>query len=238
MSSLRGLPVTSLLENYRMKLVDWFTSRLNEGRHLEKKKSTVMKSIRQQLCENQTKSIRMKVSLSTKQEVIIGEVCDGTSRYIVDVNNWTCTCNGWQRDGFPCSHGLAVAREVGHRPVDCTDKVFLVQNFIETYATPIMPMKQRTDWVKAINPESLPLPPLVKKSVGRPRRKRVDVFRKKRVRKEKEDDETIENMMSDDRWLLGDIIDEEMLDDSLSDEDDQIWQDEDEYSSSGCEEEV
>ncbi|KAL0209239.1 hypothetical protein RCL1_003497 [Eukaryota sp. TZLM3-RCL] len=233
MGSLRGLPIIHLEERYKGKLQEWINERREMGLRWKKENLIIVKAIREQVQNNQKKSGSLKVVITNSEERRVAEVVDGVYSSAVNLDERTCTCKNWERNGFPCPHGCAVYKQIGEGILCGIEKVYLVTTFIETYSNGITPIKQKTDWRSSAEGDLVPLPPVVKKAAGRPRRKRVDVFKAKRKRlgQHVDDINSLRNVPNDDRWLLGEIIEAD-FDDAISDSEDENWKFGDVFESS------
>ncbi|XP_010412982.1 PREDICTED: uncharacterized protein LOC104699365 [Camelina sativa] len=66
-------------------------------------------------------------------------------RYFVDLQNKSCTCNGFQKLMIPCSHALAAARVNGLYVPSLVGKMYYVTVFGDTYAELIYPVPNQGD---------------------------------------------------------------------------------------------
>ncbi|WVZ74436.1 LOW QUALITY PROTEIN: hypothetical protein U9M48_022615 [Paspalum notatum var. saurae] len=96
-----------------------------------------------------------------------------TWRHSVDLDNRTCTCNKWQITGLPCTHALSFINSLRNRSVeDYVDDYYSVAKFKKVYEGVVMPMTDRTQWPRVDMGFKL-WPPLLKRSAGRPRTRRI-----------------------------------------------------------------
>ncbi|WVZ88391.1 hypothetical protein U9M48_034918 [Paspalum notatum var. saurae] len=94
-------------------------------------------------------------------------------RHSVDLDNRTCTCNKWQITGLPCTHALSFINSLRNRSVeDYVDDYYSVAKFKKVYEGVVMPMTDRTQWPRVDMGFKL-WPPLLKRSAGRPRTRRI-----------------------------------------------------------------
>ena len=100
----------------------------------------------------------------------------GESVDIVDIDNWDCSCKGWQLTGVPCCHAIAVFECVGRSPYDYCSRYFTVENYRLTYAESIHPVPNVDK--PPVQGESTSLvmvtPPPTKRPPGRPKMKQVE----------------------------------------------------------------
>jgi hypothetical protein len=96
-----------------------------------------------------------------------------TWRHTVDLENRTCSCRRWQITGLPCTHALCLINATRNRDVDdFVDEYYSVDMFKRAYEGVVMPMTGRSQWPK-VNMGFKLWPPLLKRSAGRPRSRRI-----------------------------------------------------------------
>jgi len=101
-------------------------------------------------------------------------VYEGAIRYIVCLERKTCSCGRFQHDEIPCAHAMAVLKKKNIKDVHpyCSD-YYKHDALTNTYALPIEPMPDKSDWIAPESVlEEVVLPPRYKKMPGRPRKKR------------------------------------------------------------------
>ncbi|WMV27025.1 hypothetical protein MTR67_020410, partial [Solanum verrucosum] len=95
-------------------------------------------------------------------------------RYIVCLERKTCSCGRFQHDEIPCTHAMVVLKKRNIKDVHpyCSD-YYKHDALTNTYAVPIEPMPDKSDWIapKCVL-EEVVLPPRYKKIPGRPRKNR------------------------------------------------------------------
>ncbi|XP_015159635.1 uncharacterized protein [Solanum tuberosum] len=134
-------------------------------------KETLGRRFEEILIINASKCAKMKVVASSEY---IFAVYEGGIRYIVSLERKTCSCGRFQHDEIPCAHAMAVLKKRNIKDVHpyCSDycKHDALTN---TYAVPIEPMLDKSDWIapKCVL-EEVVLPPRYKKMPGRPGKKR------------------------------------------------------------------
>ncbi|KAJ1406287.1 Zinc finger, PMZ-type [Sesbania bispinosa] len=90
---------------------------------------------------------------------------------VVNLIERTCTCTEWQMTGIPCSHVVAAILDERGRPENYVDEIFSKETFLKAYDWHIHPMPGEEDWHECNYDEILP--PNVKISPGRPKKKRI-----------------------------------------------------------------
>ncbi|XP_015163822.1 uncharacterized protein [Solanum tuberosum] len=101
-------------------------------------------------------------------------VYEGAIRYIVCLERKTCSCGRFQHDEIPCAHAMTVLKKKYIKDVHpyCSD-YYKHDALTNTYALPIEPMPDKSDWIAPESVlEEVVLPPRYKKMPGRPRKKR------------------------------------------------------------------
>ncbi|KAL0378604.1 UNVERIFIED_CONTAM: hypothetical protein Sradi_3165900 [Sesamum radiatum] len=79
------------------------------------------------------------------------------SRYVVNLQNHTCTCRKWDLTGIPCNHGMSAICSQSLEPEDFVNPCYTVATFIEVYKHAILPVNGPKLWEKTgLIP---PLPP-------------------------------------------------------------------------------
>ncbi|KAL0231170.1 hypothetical protein GEMRC1_010575 [Eukaryota sp. GEM-RC1] len=180
--SLGGLSIIPLLENFRRKLADWFTDRLEKGRSMQAMRQVVVPAIKGKLMENQKLGLTLSVSLRHNLECVIAEVDSGSEVHLVCIDERQCSCLEWQRTGYPCAHALAAYHKCQIAPIKGVEQVYHVENYVRTYSQSIMPIPSKNQWQDVAHFPK-PTPPDVKKRCGRPRRLRAKPLKKTIVKR-------------------------------------------------------
>ncbi|KAH0709100.1 hypothetical protein KY284_010527 [Solanum tuberosum] len=134
-------------------------------------KETLGRRFEEILIINASKCVKMKVVASSEY---IFAVYEGAIRYIVCLERKTCSCGRFQHDEIPCAHAMAVLKKKNIKDVHpyCSD-YYKHDALTNTYALPIEPMPDKSDWIAPESVlEEVVLPPRYKKMPGRPRKKR------------------------------------------------------------------
>ncbi|XP_021762538.1 uncharacterized protein LOC110727279 [Chenopodium quinoa] len=98
------------------------------------------------------------------------EVKDGKSMLHVSLNRKTCLCGAWQISGLPCKHAIRAILAAGLNLHQFCSTWFSVQNYKQAYANPIHSVPN-FDHCPEIDMPTI-LPPVMKRSIGRPSRQR------------------------------------------------------------------
>ncbi|KAH0766133.1 hypothetical protein KY285_002004 [Solanum tuberosum] len=104
----------------------------------------------------------MKVVASSEY---IFAVYESAIRYIVCLERKTCSCGRFQHDEIPCAHAMVVLMKKNIKDVHpyCSD-YYKHDALTNTYALPIEPMPDKSDWIAPEYVlEKVVLPPRYKK---------------------------------------------------------------------------
>lgn len=105
----------------------------------------------------------------------IAELCarGGSSfRFVVNLEQRTCTCRAWQVSGLPCKHALAYITSIrGEKIEDHVDNYYSVQKFRSAYEGIIPAIPDKSMWPKSDHGFFMH-PPLLKSTAGRRRQTR------------------------------------------------------------------
>ncbi|XP_060182981.1 uncharacterized protein LOC132612927 [Lycium barbarum] len=90
------------------------------------------------------------------------------NKFIVNLNNKTCTCRSWMLKGIPYCHAIAVLHFRKLEPIDYVADCYTKDTYLKTYNSFIQPVTNMAMWPKSTNPPVLP--PEIKKLPCRPRK--------------------------------------------------------------------
>ncbi|KAH0655229.1 hypothetical protein KY285_030111 [Solanum tuberosum] len=164
----RQLPIIDFLEEVRILFGTWNCKNREIASYTKETLGRIFEEI---LIINASKCVKMKVVASSEY---IFAVYEGAIRYIVCLERKTCSCGRFQHDEIPCAHAMAVLKKKNIKDVHpyCSDYYKHVA-LTNTYALPIEPMPDKSDWIAPESVlEEVVLPPRYKKMPGRPRKKR------------------------------------------------------------------
>ncbi|KAH0655065.1 hypothetical protein KY285_029947 [Solanum tuberosum] len=157
----RQLPIIDFLEEVRILFGTWNCKNREIASYT---KETLGRRFEEILIINASKCVKMKVVASSEY---IFAVYEGAIRYIVCLERKTCSCGRFQ-------HAMAVLKKKNIKDVHpyCYD-YYKHDALTNTYALPIEPMPDKSDWIAPeFVLEEVVLPPRYKKMPGRPRKKR------------------------------------------------------------------
>ncbi|KAL8151930.1 hypothetical protein V2J09_021738 [Rumex salicifolius] len=106
----------------------------------------------------------------------IFNVIDGQSCFPVDMDNWICSCKGWQLNGLPCCHAVTVIEYIDRDPYDFCSRNFTIDSYRLTYTESIYPVPnvERLCAPSAEQSAVTVTPPSNKRPPGRPKQKHVE----------------------------------------------------------------
>jgi hypothetical protein len=82
----------------------------------------------------------------------------------------TCSCRYWQVSGIPCQHACVALFKMLEEPNNYINMCFSLETYKKTYQHVLQPVEHESAW--PISPNPKPLPPRVKKMLGRPKKNR------------------------------------------------------------------
>ena len=93
-------------------------------------------------------------------------------RFVVNLQDMTCSCRKWQVSGIPCKHALAFITSLSDSPLqNYVDLYYSVEKFRLAYSQPIPAMPDKSQWPKSTH-EFFTHPPLLKTIAGRTKTER------------------------------------------------------------------
>ncbi|KAL0423428.1 UNVERIFIED_CONTAM: hypothetical protein Sradi_0877600 [Sesamum radiatum] len=158
----REKPILTMLEWIR----EFIMTRLSDNRHRARKKwsgKTICPRIRKIVEKNIDKAADCIPIKSDDWNYDISSY--DSSRYVVNLQQHTCTCRKWDLTGIPCNHGMSAICSQSLEPEDFVNPCYSVETFLEEYKHAILPVNGPQLWIKpALVP---PLPPNFGRRSGR-----------------------------------------------------------------------
>ena len=94
-------------------------------------------------------------------------------RFVVNLQERTCSCRAWQVFGLPCKHVIAFITAIpGEKIEDHVDSYYSVESFRAAYDGRIPAIPNKSMWPKAEHGFFMH-PPLLKPTAGRRRQKKI-----------------------------------------------------------------
>ncbi|XP_060212825.1 uncharacterized protein LOC132640311 isoform X1 [Lycium barbarum] len=167
-SDVSELPITQMVDALRGKMMELnYTRRVDSSQWLTR----LTPSMEEKLQNETSKAISLQVLHSYESTFEVhGEAVD-----IVDIDNWDCSCKGWQLCGLPCCHAIAIFECLGRSAYDYCSRYFTTESYHLTYSESINPIPLLEKPVKTeVDMEIMVSPPPTKRPPGRPKMKQPD----------------------------------------------------------------
>ncbi|XP_074319857.1 uncharacterized protein LOC141656735 [Silene latifolia] len=167
-SEAHELPITQMVDVIRAKIMELIYTRRSESKEWL---TRLTPSTEEKLEKENLKVRPLQVLLSGGS---IFEVRGDTAE-IVDIDNWDCSCKGWQLSGIPCCHAIAVVGCIGRSSYEYCSRYFTVEWYKLTYAETLNPVLTiATPLQNDSSPSVVTVtPPPTRRPPGRPAKKRI-----------------------------------------------------------------
>jgi SWIM zinc finger len=168
---IKGLHVVDLLDQIRQMLMHKFNLRRTVG---DKHDCLILPNIAKRLNVASRNFSNVKVTQGGNYTEVNGNDLVGNPwRHIMDLDAQQCSCREWQLTGIPCVHVVAFIYKLRrHRMEDYVHEYYSLDKFRAAYAGRIPALTNKSKWVNVDLGYKM-LPPLMKRSAGRPRKERV-----------------------------------------------------------------
>ncbi|KAK4836178.1 hypothetical protein QYF36_019514 [Acer negundo] len=167
-SDANELPITQMVDVIRGKIMELiYTRRADSDQWL----SRITPSMDEKL-EKENLNVRsLQVLLLAGNTFEVG----GETIEVVDLDQWDCSCKGWQLTGIPCCHAIAVIGCIGRNPYDYCSRYFTIESYRLTYSESIHPIP---DFDRPVQNDSSQIavtvtPPPTRRPPGRPSTKKI-----------------------------------------------------------------
>lgn len=168
-SEAHELPITQMIDALRGKIMESiYTRRVESNQWMTK------------LTPSKEENLQKETSMARSLQVLLshGSTFEvrGESVDIVDTDHWDCSCKGWQLNGLPCCHAIAVFQCIGRNPYDYCSRYFTVESYRTTYAESIHPVPNVERPIKGESSDAgvVVTPPPTKRPPGRPKVKQAE----------------------------------------------------------------
>ncbi|XP_060217303.1 uncharacterized protein LOC132644715 [Lycium barbarum] len=163
----RELPIFDFLEEVRKMFGRWNYNNRKNGIYTF---TTLGKKFQEMLSINEYLCLRMTAEPSTEY---LYTVYDAGRRFIVNLDNKTCSCRMFQIDEIPCPHAWAVIKKKNLMVDDYCFELFKRHTVVKTYDVAVDPLPDEREWkIPTYISEDVVLPPRYKRPPGRPKKKR------------------------------------------------------------------
>nr|KAJ0200081.1 hypothetical protein LSAT_V11C600339600 [Lactuca sativa] len=95
------------------------------------------------------------------------EVFSGNERYVVDLNQRSCGCKGWQLTDIPCVHAISTISSLNLDVEAFVSNSYTKASFLSSYEYNIHPLNDSSEWPHVEGLLTI-LPPLRRRLLGRP----------------------------------------------------------------------
>ncbi|XP_015874821.2 uncharacterized protein LOC107411697 isoform X2 [Ziziphus jujuba] len=166
-SDAHELPITQMVDVIRGKIMELIYERRADSNQWVTRLTPSM----EEKLEKETQKVRtLQVLLSGGSTFEVR----GDSIEVVDMDNWSCSCRGWQLTSLPCCHAIAVVTCVGRSPYDCCSRYYTTETYRLTYSESVHPIPNMD--VPALQDSSqiavTVTPPPTRRPPGRPTTKK------------------------------------------------------------------
>lgn len=166
-SDAHELPITQMVDVIRGKIMELIYTRRAESNQWLTRLTPSM----EEKLEKETPKVR-----SLQVLLLAGSTFEvrGDSIEVVDIDNGSCSCRGWQLTGLPCCHTIAVIGCISRSPYDYCSRYFTTENYRLTYSESIHPIPNM-DVPMLQDPSQIAvtvIPPPTRRPPGRPTTKK------------------------------------------------------------------
>ncbi|CAI9293998.1 unnamed protein product [Lactuca saligna] len=168
-SDANELPITQMVDTIRSKIMELIYNRRAASNHWLTRLTPVSS---ERLEKESIKVCALQVFNSGEQFEVRGDSIE-----IVDINNYDCSCKGWQITGLPCCHAIAVIGCLGRDPYDYCARYFTVESYRLTYSESVNPIPREEKVMAEGFSQAIVTvtPPPTRRPPGRPPRVYVNV---------------------------------------------------------------
>lgn len=127
---IRDKPIITMLESIRKMVMEWFAT-----------KKEFAKSFAHEICPNIQKLLEKVKEKSNEGYEVLWDGRDTwevehytTRRYIVKLNERSCSCQNWDLTGIPCVHAIAAIYYQRELPENYVDPYFSIDMLKKAYS--------------------------------------------------------------------------------------------------------
>jgi hypothetical protein len=144
----------------------------NERRKISKKLDGLILPHIMKKLNAMTRELNLEVVECSEEVAEVTALGGSGFRFVVNLQERTCSCRQWQVSGLPCKHALAFITSLSDAHIkNYVDSYYSIEKFRAAYAELIPAMPDKSQW-----PESdhgfFMHPPLLKATAGRPKTER------------------------------------------------------------------
>ncbi|XP_038711809.1 uncharacterized protein LOC120006004 [Tripterygium wilfordii] len=162
---VRGLPITTLVEQLRSLIQRWFHERRTKAASIT---SQLCKKVEKKMTKRNERALRMLVEPISHIEFYVR---DGFGDGKVNFPDRTCTCRKFQMQQLQCVHALAACRFRNVTVHSLCSRYYTNEAIMVAYAEPIYTVSLENQ--RIASRDRVLLPPDTRRSGGRPRERRI-----------------------------------------------------------------
>ncbi|XP_017410986.1 uncharacterized protein LOC108323135 [Vigna angularis] len=163
----RTKPIFTMLEEIRLYMMKrWATNRSRAMSF----KSSICPKILSRLQKEGLQTMNWIPSWSAQRLFEVRHVSQSGEKFVVDIDQYSCSCRKWSISGIPCVHALAAMRFLSIHPEDYIPVCYQKSTYEEIYSSIIYPINGNNLW--KVTQSSNVMPPSTRQMSGRPKKKR------------------------------------------------------------------
>ncbi|XP_038697793.1 uncharacterized protein LOC119995386 [Tripterygium wilfordii] len=137
---------------------------------MERKHGRLVPEVHDRLDKEFIKSRSWTAKWIGDNQKAIFQVTKKPHQYVVNVDEASCTCRGWDLSRIPCTHAVAAICWLHRDPAEFVHQAYTKKTYLKVYEHNVQPTNGENLWV-AVGGDAIEAPPM-KKVVGRPTKKR------------------------------------------------------------------
>ncbi|XP_015570578.1 uncharacterized protein LOC107260768 isoform X1 [Ricinus communis] len=166
-SEAHELPITQMVDAIRGKIMELiYTQRAESDLWMTRLTPSMEEKLDKEILKS--RSLQVLLSAGSTFEV------RGESVEVLDIDQWDCSCKGWQLTGLPCCHAIAVISCIQRNPYEFCSRYFTIESYRLTYSESVHPIPN-VDWPVQKDSSQVIVtvsPPPTRRPPGRPTTKR------------------------------------------------------------------
>lgn len=169
---LPELPIVQIISTICRKIMElMYSRRMDSNQWLTKLTPSLEDKLQNEMLK--THSLQVLLGLGSSFEV------RGLGTFnVVNIDVWDCNCRGWQLNGFPCVHAVAVLQHVGRNLPDYCSKFYTTEAFRLTYSESVNPVPAVDQLLQASQSAQVQVPVQVRPPpllplTGPPKKRRI-----------------------------------------------------------------
>ncbi|XP_047162885.1 uncharacterized protein LOC124832671 [Vigna umbellata] len=160
-------PIITMLEKIRVYIMQrWAKSRYK----IQSFSGPICPKIQTRFTKESQSTKNWIPSWSTNKLFEVRHVSQSGEKFVVNIDEFSCSCRRWSITGIPCCHSLAAMKFFNIDGQQFIPTCFLKSTYKETYASIVYPINDNNMWDLTPYPDVMP--PRKKVMPGRPKRKR------------------------------------------------------------------